>query len=340
MTFYHIHQFSVNNGEKMKELITVIIPIYQVEKYLSNCVNSVLQQTYGNLEIILVDDGSIDRCPQICDEFAEKDKRIKVIHKTNGGLSDARNAGLDICKGKYITFIDSDDYVSQNYIELLYNALTSNRADVSMVDLVNVQENTSYCTDSVRGDVKAFPQKEAIIKGLNIRIRQCSCGNLYKSECFDNLRFPVGKQYEDLAVLFRILLKTKKIVVVRAPAYKYLIRNGSIMHSNFNARQLDEIEIIDNEMDNLILHFPEYKTMANGRRLYSYFVVLRRINASENANQYIQEKKVIMDKIRKYANGMLFKKDINMRLKSKILAFNMGESIFNKWMSLVESTYH
>ena len=323
----------------MKELITVIIPIYQVEKYLENCVNSVLQQTYENLEIILVDDGSIDRCPQICDKFAEKDKRVRVIHKINGGLSDARNAGLDICKGQYITFIDSDDYVSQNYIELLYNALISNDADVSMVGSAAIQENMLYCTDPVEGNTEKYSQGEAIVNGLNIRIQQNAWGKLYPAEYFKELRFPVGKLYEDLAVFYRILLKMGKLVVVRAPAYKYLIRSGSIMQSKFNVRQLDEIEIIDKEMDNLIFHFPEYKTMANGRRLYSYFLVLRRINTSEVADQYIQEQRVIIDKIRKYSKGMLFKKDINMRLKSKILAFYFGESVFNKWMRFVESTY-
>ncbi len=323
----------------MKELISVIIPIYKVEKYLENCVNSVLQQTYENLEIILIDDGSTDRCPQICDEFAKKDKRVKVIHKPNGGLSDARNAGLDMCQGKYITFIDGDDYVSKNYIELLYNALIRNDADVSIVDAATIQENTVYSTDSVEGSVETYTQEEAIVQSLNIRIPQRAWGKLYPGACFKDLRFPVGKLYEDLAVLYRILLKTKKIVVVRAPAYKYLIRSESIMHAKFNARQLDEIGIIDEEMDNLILHFPEYKTMANGRRLYSYFVVLRRINSSENVNEYTQEKEAIMSKIREYSKEMLFKKDINVRLKSKILAFYFGEAVFNKWMGFMESTY-
>ena len=234
---------------------------------------------------------------------------------------------------------DSDDYVSQNYVELLYNALISNEADVSMVDSPKIQENTLYCTDPVEGNTEKYSQVEAIVNGLNIRIQLNACGKLYPAEYFKELRFPVGKLYEDLAILYRILLKTKKMVVVRAPAYKYLVRSGSIIHSKFSAKQLDEIEIIDKEMDNLIFHFPEYKTVANGRRLYSYFVVLRKINTSENANQYIQEKKIIMDKIRKYSKGMLFKKDINIRLKSKILAFYFGESIFNKWMSFVESTY-
>lgn len=113
-------------------LITVIIPCYKVEQYLPKCINSVLTQTYTNLEIILVDDGSPDNCGNICDNYAQKDSRIKVIHKTNGGLSDARNKGIDIAHGEYITFIDSDDYVSNDYIEVLYNLLKENNAQMSI----------------------------------------------------------------------------------------------------------------------------------------------------------------------------------------------------------------
>ncbi len=324
----------------MNDLITVIIPIYQVEKYLKNCVNSVLQQTYENLEIILVDDGSTDHCPQICDEFAEKDKRVRVIHKENGGLSDARNAGLDICTGKYVTFIDSDDYVTKNYVELLYRALVNNDADISTVDCTTVTEDTPYCIDPVNGPVYVYTSKEAIANSLNSRGAPGSaCMRLYKIECFDDLRFPVGKLYEDLAIMYRVLLKIKKMVFIRAAGYKYLIRQESIMHTSFNSRQLDEIEIIDQEMDNIIAHYPEYETIANGRRIYSYFVVLRRIHSSENASKYEEVKKQLTDKTRFYSKKLLLKKEINIRLKSKILAFNMGEFFFHKWMDFVESTY-
>ena len=120
-----------------KPLISVIVPIYNVEEYINKSVRSIVNQTYENLEIILVDDGSSDGCPQICDKWAEQDKRIKVIHKQNGGLSDARNAGIDIMKGEYVSFVDGDDYIDERYIEVLYNNLVKYNADVSQVSFNN-----------------------------------------------------------------------------------------------------------------------------------------------------------------------------------------------------------
>ena len=116
----------------MEELISVVVPVYNVEKYIDKCINSIINQTYKNLEIILVDDGSPDNCGNICDEYAKKDNRIIVIHKENGGLSDARNTGIEVSKGKYITFIDSDDYISDNYVSFLYNLIIEYKADISI----------------------------------------------------------------------------------------------------------------------------------------------------------------------------------------------------------------
>ena len=113
-----------------KEVISIVVPIYKVEKYIKKCIDSIIEQTYKNLEIILVDDGSPDGCAKICDEYAKKDKRIKAIHKENGGLSDARNVGIDISTGKYICFVDSDDYIENNYIELLYKCIVENLVSI------------------------------------------------------------------------------------------------------------------------------------------------------------------------------------------------------------------
>ena len=126
----------------MEDLITIVVPVYKVEKYIDRCVTSILNQTYKNLQIILVDDGSPDNCGKICDEYAKKDNRIEVIHKENGGLSDARNAGINIAKGKYIAFVDSDDYVSNDYIEYMYKILKKENAKISICELQIVWKNT------------------------------------------------------------------------------------------------------------------------------------------------------------------------------------------------------
>ena len=125
----------------MEDLISIIIPVYKVEKYIYKCIDSVLNQTYKNLEIILVDDGSPDKCPEICEEYAKKDNRIKIIHKKNGGLSDARNAGLKVATGKYIGFVDSDDYIEKDMYQVLYNNIIKTNSDISIVNLKEVKEN-------------------------------------------------------------------------------------------------------------------------------------------------------------------------------------------------------
>ena len=126
------------------ELVSIIVPVYKVEKYLDKCIESIVGQTYENLEIILVDDGSPDNCPAMCDRWAEKDSRIKVIHKENGGLSSARNAGLDACTGEYIYFLDSDDYIAENCIEMLFNTIISDGSDMCIGNLMSVDESENF----------------------------------------------------------------------------------------------------------------------------------------------------------------------------------------------------
>ena len=148
----------------MKPLISVIVPIYKVEKYLTICVDSLLRQSYGNLEIILVDDGSPDECPAICDQYQNKDNRIKVIHKKNGGLSDARNAGLDIAQGEYVAFVDSDDFIDEDYICKLYDALQQNRASIAVCGIQIIDESNKVTEQiCVTQDKKlSFKQRHSI----------------------------------------------------------------------------------------------------------------------------------------------------------------------------------
>ena len=223
-----------------KPLISVIVPIYKVEKYLKRCVDSIINQSYKNLEIILVDDGSPDLCPKICDNYSKKDKRIKVIHKKNGGLSDARNKGLDIASGEYISFIDSDDYISENYFEELVKAMISNKADVAITDIKTVYEDTG--SEIIN---KAYTETQDLIGFVNTGLAASACNKLIKKSYYDKYKFEVGKINEDIAVIIPIMVHASKIVYVENVFYYYIQRNNSIQNSNFSDKRFDIINAVD-----------------------------------------------------------------------------------------------
>ena len=198
----------------MEDLITVVVPIYKVEKYLEKCIDSIIKQTYENLEIILVDDGSPDKCPQICDEYAKKDSRIKVIHKKNGGLSDARNAGIDIAKGEYITFVDSDDYIEKDYVEVLYDSIKENDSDMAIGSHKVIYENGTILNKET-GEKSVLDAKtvlERILYDENIDLS--AWAKLYKTELFEEIRYPKGRVFEDAATTYKLVDKSKKISIV------------------------------------------------------------------------------------------------------------------------------
>ena len=209
-------------------LVSIIIPVYMVESYLRRCLDSVANQTYTNLEIILVDDGSPDNCPQICDEFAVKDKRILVIHKENGGLSDARNAGLDVCKGEYISFVDSDDWVEENYIECLLALSVKENADIAIGE--NIQTNGICKSPNNISKIQAYSSKEAL-RHLFTQDHIAfivSWGKLYRRELFSNLRFPIGKCHEDEFTTYILYYRSKKIIHTNNILYYYFRHSNSI----------------------------------------------------------------------------------------------------------------
>ena len=212
-------------------MISVIVPIYKVEKYLPKCIDSIINQTYKDLEIVLVDDGSPDGCPQICDEYAKIDNRIVVIHKENGGLSDARNAGLDIATGDYISFIDSDDYIEPTMYEKLLDSLIESNADMSICGFDRVNDDGKKISsigfkDYVLSRNDAY---EMLVQGNVYFI--ISCNKLFKREIFDDLRFKLGKTHEDEFIIHHIYGKCKKISTINESLYHYLIRESSIMGS-------------------------------------------------------------------------------------------------------------
>ncbi len=232
-----------------KALISIIIPVYKVEKYLEKCIQSVINQTYENLQIILVDDGSPDNCGKICDEYAKKDHRIEVIHKSNGGLSDARNKGLEIAKGEYIGFVDSDDYIEADMYEVLYNLLKQYNADVSICNFYTVSQGKISIKNADNG-INEYNRIE-ILKEilLDKNIQSYAWNKLYKKELFDEIKYPIGKKYEDIGTTFYLLEKCNKVVVTGKSEYYYINRQDSIVNNVTESTITDYIELIMQRYD-------------------------------------------------------------------------------------------
>lgn len=214
------------------ELVSVIVPVYNVEAFLDRCVTSILNQSYPNLEVLLVDDGSTDNSPALCDVWAAHDPRVTVIHKKNGGQADARNVGLDRASGTYISFVDSDDYIAENFIDTLYSLLCQYQTDISAVGVakVNFIEPT-FLTSSVGPTVTLFQGADAIKELFTEDTYACYPVNrLYKRKLFDTIRFPVNRVMEDLAIAHKILIAAGQIVYSDEKLYYYYQREGSTVH--------------------------------------------------------------------------------------------------------------
>lgn len=216
-------------------LISVIIPVYRVEKYLDECVRSVVDQTYTNLEIILVDDGSPDNCPQMCDEWAKKDKRIKVIHKENGGASTARNAALDIAKGEYIGFVDSDDFIEKGMYEALLYSMQKGNCFISCCYTVRISANGDLCEKRIKGTKqKRYIKREAINAFLQGReISSSMCDKLFSQHLWEKIRFPEKETNEEYTIWIPLLEKTNGIIHVGEQLYYYRGTEGSVTHSTW-----------------------------------------------------------------------------------------------------------
>ena len=212
-------------GEKAP-LLSIIVPVYKVENYLPKCIDSILAQTFTDFELILVEDGSPDDCPALCDATAEKDARVRVIHQKNGGLSAARNAGLDAARGAWIGFVDSDDYIAPEMYEVLYQAVQSTGADLALCDYAEVDEAGVPCQSMhVRLEKKVFAGQD-LLKNATDSMIQPAWNKLYRRAVFAQLRYPEGKLNEDLFLIPEVCLQIQKAVVVPKTLYYYVQRAG------------------------------------------------------------------------------------------------------------------
>ena len=210
-------------------LISVIVPVYKVEPYLRQCIDSILGQTYKDLQVLLIDDGSPDGSGDICDEYAQKDHRIEVFHTENRGLSAARNLGISEAKGKIIGFIDPDDWIEPRMIEMLYEALERTEADISVCSIVREFPSSSMVRDF---DERLYKGEEILIALIDGKFNYGVWNRLYRRKLFQSVRFPEGKYYEDISSVIAILRGAEKLVCISEPLYHHRIRQGSISQTH------------------------------------------------------------------------------------------------------------
>lgn len=232
----------------MRDLISVIIPVYKVEKYLCRCVDSVLAQTYTNMEIILVDDGSPDNCPVMCDEYARQDSRVKVIHQENAGLSGARNAGIDMAQGQWLAFVDSDDYLAADFLERLYQACVDTGSSLSVCRWEYVRGET--IPEHGTGETRVYTGREML---ANLYVPDgayfvVAWNKLYRKELFEDIRYPLGRIHEDEATTYRIYDKVKKAAYVDRSLYGYFVTPVSITRG-FNPKRMDWVTAVAERLD-------------------------------------------------------------------------------------------
>ena len=228
------------------EKILIIIPVYKVEDYIETCLESVIHQSYQNLEILIVDDGSPDRCPDICDRYATQDDRIQVIHQSNQGLSAARNTGIEYTTGEYVLFLDSDDYLSPNYCEIVLNAAERTGSDIVVGEIVTVDGEGGMLDSSLglRILTEEILDKMAAIKEVVVehRMRGYAWGKLYKKHIVDGIRYPVGKAFEDRFTIYKYFEKADKVCLCPEAVIYYRLRLNSIMHSTSLNKWYDVLE--------------------------------------------------------------------------------------------------
>lgn len=249
-------------------LISVILPIYKVEEYLDRCINSLLAQSYTNLEIILVDDGSPDRCPALCDEWAKKDARIRALHKENGGLSDARNAGFTVSTGDFISFIDSDDWIEPDFFRILYEALIANDCDISACNYRKAFEGQALPPVESSYQCSVLNQNDAMSALIDNRLQQVVWNKLYRRSVVEGILFAKGKYHEDEFWSYQVIGRSKKVAVTDYVGLNYFQRADSIMGETYSKKRLDAVEAKFLRQQYLDKHFPD---LANQGRINLLF---------------------------------------------------------------------
>ena len=304
-------------------MISVIVPVYNVEKYLERCVKSIAAQTYKDLEILLIDDGSTDKSGEMCDDFQQTDSRIKAFHKQNGGLSDARNYGIEHSAGEFISFVDSDDYIDEKMLETLHRLITENDADLAVCSAMDVFEGkeVTQVKEIKEFNLNKVESYKYMLRGDGI---PSACNKLYKRQTVGDVRFPVGKLYEDGFFTPQILKKVEKTAVTSKPMYYYFRRADSITTKPFREGDLDVIEAYDKCVKQVKELCPEALPYAEFRYRNAYFNVLDKMLMRDDCKE-IPEYKQVVKYLKKHTAQIV--KDPGFRKMRKIAAVALKFSV-------------
>lgn len=300
------------------EKVSIVVPIYNVEMYLEKCIESLINQTYDNIEIILVDDGSTDNSHNICKNYAQKDNRIKLIHKENGGLSDARNVGIENATGKYITFVDSDDWLSYDYCEIMVKHMNEENVDIVMAKLVSVYNDDYVFVHKSNYNKNVYTNLEALEK-FEDTVNVVAVAKLYKKELFNNLRYKVGKIHEDEFMFHKIFFEAKNVLALDSALYAYRQRENSITTAKYSLKRLDALEALEDRM----IFYDEnklYELKEKTRAVYMYFL---KKNIKEIVGNDIDDKE-------KYIENLMNKLKDNYKVCKKTKYISLRFYIFSK----------
>lgn len=282
------------------KIVTIIVPIYGVEKYLSECIESLICQTYANLQILLIDDESPDRCPEICDQYAKQDARIQVIHKKNGGAASARNVGLDNMIGDYVCFVDSDDYVVPNFVQRLLEQIEKYQADIATCAFQSIYLSRRE-QNGFEKDFEIYDTQEYLRRFLVDWSCALACNKIFSSHLLKNIRYEEGRKIDDEFFTYKIVMKAQKIVQFNEFLYMYRMRASSVMNaaSTEEKRFHDQIEFIENRYQ-VIKEYPNLRSCFMEHMADNYIQFFR----SDRLNMEIA--KYIKECIRKHWSDFLF----------------------------------
>ena len=318
----------IDNNNQPK--ISIIVPVYNIENYISTCVQSICNQTYNNLEIFLVNDGSTDHSRKICEFFAKKDKRIKIIDKKNGGLSSARNIAIDKTTGNYILFVDGDDYIERDLVELLVADALSNQADIATFSFTQFSDEDNVVVASKHNNHFVLPKEKALSFLLYQKnVTTSAWGKLYKKELFNSIRYPEGAICEDLPVTYRLFSQANTICINTSGKYFYRQRVDSIIHSPFSEKRYNAIFFAIEETTYIKKHFPKLKNAAYNREFMEAIYILATMPYEK---KYRKKIKFLDSIIRRTKSIVLFDPHASKLSKKYALISILGIKVLNKYL--------